>query len=546
MTSSSTSSAGSADPDGTAGGAGGGARGSGVGRGRQSGGGRGGTGYGPDWRSPGNEGPDTGKTRRTAVSARLDRLPWSRFHWLVVIALGITWILDGIEVQFASSISPVLQDSAVFGVSARTVTLTATAYLAGEVVGALVFGRLADKLGRQRLFLITLGIYLLFNGLAGFSPDIWVFLGLRFIAGTGIGGEYAAINSAIDELIPARHRGRVDISINGTYWAGAAIAAASSLALLDTKFLPVDIGWRACLFIGPVIGAAIFTLRRHIPESPRWLVSHGRVDEAEAILDRIEDDIRARGGSLDDVGDDRAVEVRAYPSVGYREIARIMFSQYRSRTVLGFTLMVTQSFLYNAIFFTYGLVLTNFFGINKDRTGLFFLPFAIGNLAGPLLLGRLFDSLGRKKMIAGTYLVSAVVLAISGFLFKVGAVNAVTLTILWCVVFFFASAGASSGYLTVSEIFPLELRSQAISFFFGFSQIAGTVAPYIYGALIGDGHDRTPLFYGYLGGAALMAIGGIVEIVLGVDAEGKSLEDVATPLSAVRRDRSQGSPAPAT
>lgn len=328
-----------------------------------------------------------GETRRTTVSARLDRMPWSRFHWLVVVALGITWILDGIEVQFASLISSVLQDKAVFDASASRVTLTATCYLLGEVVGALVFGRLADKLGRQRLFLITLGIYLLFNGLAGFAPNIWVFLVLRFIGGTGIGGEYAAINSAIDELIPARFRGRVDIAINGTYWAGAAIAAASSLFLLDTRFLPVDLGWRVCLFIGPVIGAAIFFLRRHIPESPRWLASHGRVDEAETIVGRIEDRIRAEGGELDDVDDSQASEVTNYPSVSYREIARVMFSQYRSRTVLGFTLMVTQSFLYNAIFFTYGLVLTNFFGVSKGRTGLFFLPFAIGNLAGPLLLG---------------------------------------------------------------------------------------------------------------------------------------------------------------
>jgi len=471
---------------------------------------------------------------RSLVPARLDRLPWSKFHWLVVVALGITWILDGIEVQFASLIAPVLggPDGGVFDVSTATISRTATVYLAGEVVGALVFGRLSDKLGRRRLFLVTLGIYLVFNGLAGFSWDIWSFSVLRFLAGCGIGGEYAAINSAIDELIPARYRGRVDIAINGTYWAGAAIAASVGLVLLDTSIVPTNIGWRISLFVGPLIGIAIWQLRKHIPESPRWMISHGQAEAAEAVVDGIEQRVRSDGQDLPEVDERQALEVRDYPSISYRAIARVLFRDFRSRTVLGFTLMVTQSFLYNAIFFTYAQVLTNFFGISTSRTALFFIPFAIGNLAGPLLLGHLFDTLGRRKMIAGTYLVSAVLLAVSGYLFYLDKVSATSLTILWCVVFFFASAGASSGYLTVSEIFPLELRSQAIAFFFGFSQIAGAIAPSIFGQLIGDGNDRGPLFGGYLFGAALMAVGGIVAIVLGVDAEGKSLEDVATPLSA--------------
>jgi MFS family permease len=475
---------------------------------------------------------DAPRTVRSDVPARIDRLPWSRFHWLVVVALGVAWILDGIEVQMAASISSVLQDRATLHLSTSAVTWTVSIYLLGEVVGALWFGRLSDKLGRRKLFLITLGIYLVANGLAGFSWNLWVFLLLRFIAGMGIGGEYAAINSAIDELIPAKYRGRVDIAINGTYWAGAALAAAAQLVLLNPDILPKDIGWRICLFVGPIIGIAIWRLRRHVPESPRWLLTHGRAEEAERVIEEIEAGLPNE--ALEELGDEHMVEVRPTDSVTYRKIAGVMLREFPRRSVLGFTLMVTQSFLYNAIFFTYGLVLAHFYGVPDDKIPYYFFPFAIGNLLGPLTIGHLFDTWGRRKMIAGTYIVSAVILAVSGYLFWAGALNAVTQTVLWCVVFFLASAGASSAYLTVSEIFPLELRAQAISFFFAIAQLCGgVVAPKVFGALIGEGTDRGPLFWGYVVGGVIMLVGGLVAAWLGVDAERKSLEDVARPLSMV-------------
>ncbi len=477
-----------------------------------------------------------GGTVTSDVPARLDRLPWSRFHWLVVVALGTAWILDGLEVQMAASISSVLQKTGTLHLSTVQAGATASFYLAGEVVGALLFGRLADRLGRRRLFMWTLGLYLLFNALAGFSPNFAVFVLLRFVAGMGIGGEYAAINSAIDELIPAKHRGRVDIIINGTYWAGAAIAAAAQLLLLNPNILPENVGWRVSLLIGPVIGLAIWRLRRHIPESPRWQLTHGHADEAHRTVDEIEQHLTANGARLEPVADDEKLEVRPAKKVSYRQIARVMLREYPKRSLLGFSLMVTQSFLYNAIFLTYALVLAHFYHISDSTIPLFFLPFAVGNLLGPICLGHLFDTVGRRKMIAGTYLLSGVILAVSGYLFWIGALNAVTQTILWCVVFFVASAGASSAYLTVSEIFPLELRSQAISFFFAISQLVGGVfAPFLFGKLIGDGKSPTPLFFGYLLGAVLMVLGGIVAALTGVDAERRSLESIASPLTAVRR-----------
>jgi len=463
------------------------------------------------------------------VPARLDRLPWTKFHWSVVVGLGVAWILDGLEIQIVASagFAKDLQMSAV------QVGVAGSVYLVGQVVGALFFGWLSDRIGRRRMFILTLLIYLVGSGIAGFSPNMWFLFAFRFVAGLGIGGEYAAINSAIDELIPSHYRGRVDIAINGTYWGGAALGAGANLFLLNPALVSENWGWRIGFFIGPVLGLVIIYLRRHIPESPRWLMSHGREREAEKTVDDIEERVRAEGGDLPEVDETKSITVTPHGRVGFVAMVKVLFVKYPKRTLTGAVMMVTQSFLYNAIFFTYALVLQNFYQVPTGSTALYFFPFAIGNLAGPLLLGHLFDAWGRRKMIFLTYLVAGGVLAVSAFLFSAGSLNATTQTIFWCVSFFFASAGASSAYLTVSETFPLELRSRAISYFFSLGQLAGALGPVVYGALIGAGKDRGPLTGGYLLGAGIMIFGGVVALIFGTNAERQSLEDVAEPLSEV-------------
>jgi MFS family permease len=465
---------------------------------------------------------------RSLVPARIDRLPWARFHTMVVLGLGTAWILDGLEVQIVAANGY----AKTLGMDATQVGFGATVYLVGQVVGALVFGRLSDRLGRRKLFILTLFIYLIGTGVAGLSPDVTFFYVFRFIAGLGIGGEYAAINSAIDELIPSKYRGRVDIAINGTYWGGAGLGAALSILFLNPDVFAEDWGWRLSFFVGPVLGIIIIFLRRHIPESPRWLMTHGREEEAERTVSYIEKQVEEDDRlTLDPVPDEKAITVQATGSIPYRTIGAVLFRRYPRRSLVGFTMMITQSFLYNAIFFTYALVLENFYDVPTASVAYYFLPFALGNLAGPLLLGRLFDTWGRRRMIALTYGVSAVVLAVSAALFQADVLNATTHTVLWCVTFFFASAGASSAYLTVSEIFPLEIRAQVISYVFAIGQIAGAIAPTLYGALIGDGSDRGPLSAGYFIGAGIMAIGAVIPAVFGISAAQKSLEDLSDPLS---------------
>ena len=486
-------------------------------------------------------GVDSAAAIPTLIPARIDRLPWSPFHTRMVVALGVAWILDGLEITVASSVAGVLSTPEALNLSSTAVGTVATVYLAGEVFGALVFGRLSDALGRKRLFLITLAVYMFGSGLtaltAGSSIGWVLFLyATRFIAGMGIGGEYAAINSAIDELMPARYRGRVDVAVNGTYWAGAILGTLGTLVFL--RAISPGVGWRIAFLLGPVLGVAIVLVRRNLPESPRWLIMHGRAAEAEANIATIEREVAASGRPLPPVDPAKEIEVAPASRTGYLTLIRVLFRDYPRRAVLGASLMISQSFLYNAIFFTYTLVLTKFYGVNASAAPWYLLAFAAGNLLGPLTLGRLFDTIGRKTMISGTYIGAGALLALTAFLFNARVLTATTQTLLWVAIFFFASAGASAAYLTVSEIFPLEVRAEAIAVFFAIAQCFGAVGPVLYGNLIGSGDDPSRLFIGYLVGGGVMIIGGVIEVALGVPAERASLEDVARPLSLVRASSS--------
>jgi MFS family permease len=282
-----------------------------------------------------------------------------------------------------------------------------------------------------------------------------------------------------------------------------------------------------------------------LPESPRWLVTHGRQAEADQVMAKIEEQVRASGQELEPIDQSKAIEIVPETRYGYLTFLRLVFHRFTRRAILGATLMITQSFLYNAIYFTYALVLINFYHVPANKVPIYGLAFAVGNLCGPLVLGPLFDSWGRKQMIAGTYIVSAVLLALSAVLFDAGVLNAATQTVTWVIIFFFASAGASAAYLTVSETWPIEIRAEAIAVFFAIGSVAGALGPAFYGALIGTGSSRTPLFWGYLIGAAIMLAGGLVEAFLGVQAAGKSLEQVTKPLTSVDERALAGPAAPA-
>jgi MFS family permease len=467
------------------------------------------------------------------VPARLDRLPWSRWHWRVVLALGVAWVLDGLEVTIVGSIGGVLERADTLALDAAQIGWAGSLYVGGAVLGALVFGRLADRLGRKRLFLLTLLVYMGATVATAFSAGFASFALCRFVTGIGIGGEYAAINSAIDELIPARVRGRVNLSINGSFWIGAAFGAALSLVLLDQRVLGPQLGWRAGFLLGAVLAAAILLVRRHVPESPRWLLAHGRGEEAERIVAQIEDTVRAQHG--------RPLEpVPASGSLVYgrprlptlAEVAHVLLRLYPKRSAVVLALMVSQAFFYNAIFFTYALVLTRFYGVEPAQVGLYIFPFAVGNVLGPLLLGPLFDRVGRRVMIVITYALSGVGLALTGVGFLMGLLDARTQTLAWSAVFFLASAAASSAYLTVSEVFPLEMRAISISIFYAVGTgIGGFAAPALFGALIATG-SRAHVFTGYAIGAVLVIGAAGIAWRYAVDAERKPLEEIAPPLGA--------------
>jgi MFS family permease len=474
---------------------------------------------------------DTRSAIRTTIPARLDALPWSAWHWRVVIALGVSWLLDGLEVTVVGSLGPTLQRGDTLALGADQVGWAASAYIGGAVIGALVFGRLADRLGRKKIFLVTLVIYLAATVATAFSFNLASFALCRFVTGFGIGGEYAAINSAIDELIPARLRGTIDLAVNGTFWVGAALGALLSILLLNNAFLDADLAWRLSFGLGGVLSFAILLVRRHVPESPRWLLMHGREAEAEGVVQDIERAIEQEKGPLR-MPSDLHVQ-RSMKAVPWKTIVTLLVTRYRKRTVLGLALMAAQAFFYNAIFFTYALVLTRFYDVKPESVGYYIFPFAVGNFLGPLVLGRLFDHVGRRVMIASTYAIAGLGLFFTGYLFSANSINETELAIAWSAIFFIASAAASAAYLTVSEIFPLEMRAVSISLFYACgTALGGFAGPPLFGAMIESG-SRPALFGAYSLAAVLMVGAGLVAAFLGVDAERKPLEHVAPPLGSL-------------
>ncbi|HEY8467245.1 MAG TPA: MFS transporter [Solirubrobacterales bacterium] len=486
------------------------------------------------------------KTIETKVPARLDRLPWSGFHWRVVFGLGVVWILDGLEVTIIGFLAPTLvSPESGIALTDAHIALAQSLYVAGACAGALLFGQLTDRFGRKKLFLVTLALYLTAVVLTAVSWTPWWFLAMRFFTGAGIGGEYAAINSAIDELIPARARGRIDLIINGSFWLGAVLGGLLSLILLRETLFAIDVGWRLSFALGALLGIGILIIRRHVPESPRWLFIHGHEQEAERIVDQIEEGVRDETEQkLEEPGD--AITVRQRKTIPFRQIAKTAFVVYPKRAVLGLSLFIGQAFLYNAVTVTLGLTLSTYFGVAANQVGLFYAVFAAGNFLGPVVLGKLFDTVGRKPMIAGTYLISGVMLI--GVALMIGACDPSscegqwsdwTLTLALGATFFFASAGASSAYLTVSEIFPMEVRALAIAFFYAVgTAIGGITGPQVFERL---GQDSTGgLQTAYLIGAAVMIAGGIVELILGVRAEQRQLEDIAKPITAEEAEGEEG------
>jgi MFS family permease len=493
-----------------------------------------------------SDGVQTG-TIRTYIPARLDRLPWSRFHWVVIIGLGTVWILDGLEVTIVGAISGRLAEKgAGIGISAADVSgLTASLYVTGACVGAIVFGQLTDRFGRKKLFMLTLGMYLAATILTAFSfSPLWLYV-FRFLTGMGIGGEYSAINSAIDELIPAKHRGRVDIAINGSYWAGAAGGSLLAILALNESIFAVNVGWRLCFALGAVLGLGVLLVRRNVPESPRWLFIHGREQEAEEVVADIERQVReSTGEELSEPKESMVVRQRR--TIPLPLIIRSVFTLYPRRTILGVSLFVGQAFLYNSILFSLGDLLGKFFGVASGDVPYYLVLFAVGNLLGPLLLGQLFDTVGRKPMIAGTYILSGSLLIVTAFLFKAHELTAASLVIALTVLFFFASAGVSAAYLTVSEIFPMETRALCIAVFYAIGTgLGGIIGPLLFAHLIKTG-KVSEVFLGFMIGAVAMILGGVAELLFGVKAERRSLESIARPLTAEDSDTGGQRPAVAT
>jgi MFS family permease len=479
-----------------------------------------------------SNGVETG-TIETEIPARLDRLPFSRFHWMIIVGLGTAWILDGLEVNVVGSISSrISEPGAGTGLTPADVSgWAASLYIAGACLGAIIFGQLTDRLGRKKLFMVTLGIYLLGTVLTAFSFSPGWFFACRFLTGMGIGGEYSAINSAIDELIPAKHRGRVDVSINGSYWLGGIGGSLLAVVLLNTALFPVNIGWRLSFVLGAIIGLAVLLVRRNVPESPRWLFIHGREREAEKIVGEIEQQVSESTGEELPEPEGEPMTVRQRKTIPLPLILRSVLTLYPRRSILGLSLFIGQAFLYNSILFGFGNLLSLYFHTPSGNTPYYLAVFAVGNFAGALLLSPLFDTVGRKPMIAGTYILSGALLIVTGLLFKGHHLNATTFTACCCVVFFFASAGASAAYLTVSEIFPLETRALCIAVFYAVGTgIGGIIGPQVFSRMINT-ESYEQVFLALTLGAVMMILGGIAELIFGVKAERESLENIAKPLT---------------
>ena len=468
----------------------------------------------------------------TCVPARLDALQWGRFHTLVIAALGVTWILDGLEVTFAGLISGALKADHNLHFTDWMVGFGSSCYLSGAVVGALAFGWLTDRQGRRRIFFVTLGFYIVGTALTAFSWNLPSYCSFMFITGLGIGGEYSAVNSTIQEFVPARFRGRTDLAINGSFWIGGALGASASLLFLDPQIIPTEYGWRLVFFVGSILSIGVVFLRTYIPESPRWLVIHGRESVAERVVDEIEASSREHGGEVQPQRALKTMTICARDHTPLADVFSTIFIRHRSRAVVGVALMASQAFFYNAIFFTFALVLDTYYHVEVQSVGWYMLPFAIGNALGPLILGPLFDIIGRKPMITSTYAISGILLIVSGWLFAEELITATQQVVAWAVIFFFASSAAGAAYLTVSEVFPVEIRALAIAIFYALGTgIGGIAAPLTFGWLIGT-HDRWMLFGGYVFAAVLMLIAAVLQAIWGVAAEGRSLEDISEPLSA--------------
>jgi len=474
-------------------------------------------------------GARTNATIESDVPARLDRLPWSAWHVRIISALGTSWILDGLEVTLVGSLSGVLQSQDGLSLSDQAVAAAATTYLAGAVIGALLFGHLTDRLGRRKLFLVTLATYSVATIGTGLSVNAAMFFACRFFTGLGIGGEYAAINSAVDELIPGKVRGTVDLLVNATFWVGATMGSLAAYYLLGGHAIPPQWGWRLAFAVGGTLGLGVLLLRLAVPESPRWLMLRGRERESERIVGDVESQVAKGHKALPPVEGGK-LKITPRDHTPLSEIFRNMLGENRKRSILGLVLMVGQAFFFNAVFFTFGLVAKKFFGVPDAELPMQLLPFALASFLGPLILGPLFDRIGRKPMIVGAYGGAGALLAATAVLFGIGYLSLHGLIICFAAIFFVASSAASAAYLTVSEIFPLEIRAFAIAVFYAIGTLIGGVgAPALFGVLIASG-TKSLLMLGYLLGAALMLAGAIAEFFIGVEAAGKSLESVSKPL----------------